>query len=469
MKAVVAGACSAVLAGALVFAVATRGRNAEISRRLAAEQERWNAEKASLERDLAAARNRPATVQGTPVAGEPMVIREQADPVQILEKLKTLRASSRDPRSIRKVIYHLEQLQEIGPGALPPIRDFLARFEDVDYMGARQERQEGEQAADSRERDRRGAPPRGGEDFRDRIREFRDGGRGDTRLTFTTPPSLRMGLFDVVQGIGGQEAEEILASIMAETGRAVELAYISSLLEQMAPKKYAPTAIAAAKDLLLDPPQVSGGNRLDENSKDYLYGLLIKLGDRSFAANAQTMLINGNGQMDRRALNYLEEVMKDQAMPALYAAFNDPRLTNQMDKATLMNAALKHVGANQQANEMLNTVISNESTPTALRGMAVASLTRGDLTPEEIRARLPVVEALRGSTTDERLQRALVATQQNLQNMLEGKPADNSAMREVFRGGRDGGFGAGGGGFRGGRGGQRGNQQNAQQGGAPVP
>ena len=238
---------------------------------------------------------------------------------------------------------------------------------------------------------------------------------------------------------------------MAETGRAVELAYISNLLEEVAPKKYAPTAIAAAKDLLMDPPQVNGGNRLDENSKDYLYALLIRLGDQTFAANAQGMLIGPNGEMDRRALNYLDETMKHQAMPAIYAAYNDPRITNQMDKASLMNMALKHVGKNQQANEMLNAVVSDESTPTAVRAMAVASLTRGDPTPEEIRARLPVVEALRGSTTDERMQRALAATQQNLQGMLEGKPANNAAMREMFRGG-----GAGGdSGFRGGRG-QRG-------------
>ena len=140
-------------------------------------------------------------------------------------------------------------------------------------------------------------------------------------------------------------------------------------------------------------------------------------------------------------------------MPAIYAAYNDPRLTNMMDKASLMNVALKHVGKNQQANELLNSVISDQSTPTAARAMAVASLTRGDLTPEEIRARIPVVEALRGSTTDERLQRALVATQQNLQNMLEGRPVDNSGMREVFRGGREGFAGGAAGGGPGGFGG----------------
>jgi hypothetical protein len=399
-------------------------------------------------------------------AAEPVVVYGQARPEEILEKLKMLRASSRDPRSIRKVIFHLEQLREIGPEALPPIRAFLARFEDVDYMGVgmREQRQNSEQAStgeQDRNRDRRGG--RGGEDFRERMREFRDGGRGDARLTFITPPSLRMGLFDVLQGIGGGEAESILAEIMGETGRAVELAYISNLLEEIAPKKYAPTAIASAKDLLLDPPQVNGGNRLDENSKDYLYALLIKLGDQSFASSAQGMLIDPTGQMDRRVLNYLDETMKDQAMPAIYAAFNDPRVTNQMDKASLMNLALKHVGKSQQANEMLNSVISNESTPTAMRAMAVASLTRGEPTPDEIRSRLPVVEALRGSTTDERLQRALAATQQNLQLMLEGKPANNSAMREVFRGGFAGGPGSDGG-FRGGRGGRGG---GGQQSGTP--
>lgn len=454
MRSVIAALVSAVLAGALVLTFAGRNKEAEAARRLAAEQERWAAEKSALEGAVEAAKRRPI-LQISGADPDPVVIREQVDPAEILEKLKTLRASSRDPKAIRKVIYHLEQLREIGPASLPPIREFLARFEDVDYLGVRESRQESGDVGNSenRERDRgdRRGGARGAEDFRERMREFRDGGRGDARLTFVTPPSLRMGLFDVVQGIGGEQAEAILAEIMSETGRAVELAYISNLLEEIAPKKHSPTAIAAAKDLLMDPPQVNGGNRLDENSKDYLYALLIKLGDQSFAANAQGMLIGNNGEMDRRALNYLDETMKEQAMPAIYAAFNDPRLTNQMDKASLMNLALKHVGKNQQANEMLNSVISNESTPTAMRAMAVASLTRGDPTPEEIRARLPVVEALRGSTTDERLQRALATTQQNLQSMLEGKPANNTAMREIFRGGFAGGPG-GDGGFRGGRG-----------------
>jgi len=454
MKAIVAGCVSAVVVGALVYVHASRGK-ADLVQKFGAEQGRWLEEKTRLESELDRAKRQRGAVSQT-IAGEPQptVIHDGATPGEILETLKGLRANSRDPRSIRKVIFHLEQLREIGPEALPPIRAFLARFEDVDYMGVRErERSEADQGGENR--DRRGGTSRGGEDFRERIREFRDGGRGDARLTFITPPSLRMGLFDVVQGIGGAEAEEILANIMAETGRAVEVAYISNLLEESAPKKYAPTAIAAAKDLLLDPPQISGGNRLDENSKDYLYDLLIKLGDQSFAANAQSMLISPNGQMDRRALNYLDDVMKEQAMPAIYAAYNDPRLTNQMDKASLMNIALKHTGLNQQANEMLNSVVSNESTPTAMRAMAVASLTRGDPTPDEIRARMPVVEALRGSTSDERLQRALAVTQQNLQNLLEGKPADNSAMRDVFRGA--GGGGIRGGGFRGARG-QRGGQ-----------
>lgn len=457
MRYILAAVVAAILSGALVLSYAMRGRDGEVARRLAVEQERWAAEKADLEQALQSAKKRPAYVATTPIDGEPTVIKEQTSPEEILEKLKTLRASSRDPRSIRKVIYHLEQLREIGEPALPSIRAFLARFEDVDYM-VREQRQEADGQGENRnrgDRDRRGGP--GGEDFRERMREFRDGGRGDARLTFTTPPSLRMGLFDVVQGIGGAQAEGILADIMSETGRAVELAYISNLLEEIAPKKYAPAAVAAAKDLLMDPPQVSGGNRLDENSKDYLYALLTRLGDRSFAASAQGMLVTAEGQIDRRALNYLDEVMRDQAMPAIYSAYNDPRITNQMDKASLMNLALKHVGKSQQANEMLNSVISNESTPTAVRAMAVAGLTRGEPTPEEIRARLPVVEALRGSTTDERLQRALAATQQNLQGMLEGKPANNNAMREVFRGG---GGPGGEGGFRG-RGQRNGAQQDA--------
>ena len=63
------------------------------------------------------------------------------------------------------------------------------------------------------------------------------------------------------------------------------------------------------------------------------------------------------------------------------------------------------------------------------------SLTRGEPDEQTIRARLPLVEALKGSTDDERVQRSLDFTYRNLNNMLEGKPVEEPWR--VFRGGGD--------------------------------
>ena len=63
------------------------------------------------------------------------------------------------------------------------------------------------------------------------------------------------------------------------------------------------------------------------------------------------------------------------------------------------------------------------------------SLTRGEPDEQTIRARLPLVEALKGSTDDERVQRSLDFAYQNLNNMLEGKPVEEPWR--VFRGGDD--------------------------------
>lgn len=429
MKAIIPALAAAVVGGAIVYGLVGRASDTDLARKWKVEEERWAAEKAQLESDLRAARRIPSKGNANEPAAA-LANAAQPSAEEILEKLKSIRANARDPRSVRKVIYHLEQLREIGPAALPPIRAFLARFEDVDYLGVRpeQERQNETNATENR-----GGAVR--EELRERTRQYRDWNRIDERMRYATPPSLRMGLFEVVQGIGGLDAEAVLANVLGETGRPVELAYTAKLLEEMVPKKYASAAIAAAKDLLVNPMQGTTGDRLDETGKDYLYHILVKLGDTTFVSQAQGMVVLPNGEIDRRALAYLDQTLKEQAMPAIFAAYQDPRITNQMDKASLMNMALKHAGPNQQANQMLNSVVGDESTPTALRAMAIASLTRGEPTPETIQARLPVVEALKGSTTDERLLRALDATHQNLQNMLAGKPADENAMREAIRGG----------------------------------
>lgn len=418
MKSIFAVLAAVAVTSLAFYAVSSRNATA-LRKAHEAQLAHWQQTEADLRDALGRAR-RPIQLQAA--TGEPQVqvVSAQLSPQEVLNLLTKLRANSRDA-SIRPVIFRLEQLREIGAPSLPVIAAFLERFEDIDYMGVREEEQErGRGPAGDERGGRRG-------DFRRRF---------DVRLSFATPPSLRMGLFDVVQGIGGEEAEKILASTLETTGRAVEVAYLAKVLNELAPAKYNTLAATVAKDLLLN-PSPSGGDRLDENAKDYLYYVLAKSGDTSFAATAQSLVVTPDGRIDRHALSYLNETLKEQAMPAIYAAFNDQRITNQWEKASLMQLALRYAGPNQQANEMLNSIISDESVNSRTRTMALVELTRGELTPETIQARLPVVEALKGSTQDQRVHRGLDATYQNLQNLLAGKPVDDSLWRNAMFG-RDG-------------------------------
>lgn len=424
MKSVLAAVAAASVASLAFYAFSSRS-NAELRRAQEAERQAWQQKESALEQALAAARRQPAVVQAASASLETVVISTKASPEEALAQLIKLKASSRDP-SIRRVIYHMEQLREIGAPSVPVIAAFLDRFEDISYMELR------EQDGDGREgRSGRGGP--GGGDDRGRPEFSRR--RSDVRLSFATPPSLRIGLFDVLQGIGGEAAEKALAKTLGETGRAVEIAYLAKVLQEMAPSKYAALAAGAARDLLLN-PSGEAGDRLDENAKDYLYDVLAKTGDKSFAPTAQTMIVGADGRIDRHALTYVHESLKELAMPALFAAYNDPRLTNQWEKASLLQLALNYAGPNQQANEMLNSVIGNDALPAQMRAMALIQLTRGEPTPETLRARLPVVEALKGSTQDERMLRTLDVAYQNIQSMLAGNKIDESSWRTALRGDR---------------------------------
>ena len=90
------------------------------------------------------------------------------------------------------------------------------------------------------------------------------------------PPSLRFGLFDVVRQIGGADAEAILAESLAGSGRGLEVAYLTHVLEEMAPGKYKDAALAAARNLL------ASGTAAD---RDHLFGVLRRFGERGLCGH----------------------------------------------------------------------------------------------------------------------------------------------------------------------------------------
>jgi hypothetical protein len=419
------GLCAA---GAFVWTAREHAANLARERaQQAAERAQWEAERAKLQADLEAVLGRPLVIaESTPAAPAPAF--QFHPPQETLEKLRQFRlvpGSNRAPVR-RQILHQLANLADAGPVAVPVIRAYLAEMQDVDYTG--------EFAAGAGGQGRGGPPPRG---------------RGRASLDFEFPPSLRLGLVDVLREIGGNEAEDTLAEMLATTGRAVEVAYAAKALQEMAPDRHREAAIAAAIELLTNPPAIDQPNRLDEGARDYLYRVLTMFGDTSFASTAQTMLISGEGRVDRQVLNYLSSTLKDQAMPAIYQAYQDARITNQMEKAALIGAAFNYIGASAQANQMFSDVLSATNVPTPLKAMAVAGLAgldRGGLNVEKptepitIDARVQLLESMRPGLADERLVRVVDRTVENLNNLKSGQPVKdlNLDFRELMRGGQGG-------------------------------
>ena len=309
-----------------------------ISRKLAArhaaqiqaERAAWEAERAELQAALDRAQKevqRPRNAPSLPIASPPAGPNDaRVLPKEIIGKLQALRGNS--PAVLRQAVYLLEELVLAGPSALPSIKEFLARYEDVDL--------------DTAQLTSRAA--------RDRI-----------PLEFSLPPTLRFGLFDVTRRIGGADAESILVESLGRTGRGVEIAWLAAALQQMAPDKYRDQAVGIARGMLANTTAPNPGSPLDRNHRDYLFSVLAMFGDTSFAAEAQAQLVRTDSQIDRGALKYLQQTLGPQAVPIVAQAYQNPLLTNSAAKEPLARAALNFVGADPQANAFYQETINDPS------------------------------------------------------------------------------------------------------------
>ena len=207
-----------ILAAGLGFVMASwrisRHLNTRNAAHLAEQQAAWQSERAALEAALAEAKIRvpvfPMPLASTPAAA--LAPPTKLSPEEIVAKLLALNSVSGDStRTVRQAIHGLEGLIAAGPAALPAIRQFLARNEDIAFSSSKSTR----------------------------------GLNADI-----VPPSLRFGLFDAVKQIGGAEAEKLLAEILGTTGRGAEVEWLARTLQEMAPNKYRDSALAAARELL---------------------------------------------------------------------------------------------------------------------------------------------------------------------------------------------------------------------------
>lgn len=437
----------------------------------------------------------PAPVEKVIAMAAPPAPAEEST-ADILDDLLNVKLGTGSERStaLRVVVYKLETLAIRGTPTVPYIRQFLGRNVDVDY-GTQDNNNGGNNgngnaatntdnnaaasvSTDNNSTGTNDTSANGGRNNRRNNRgngggfgggfggggnNFRGGARRARNLENLTtdwvvPPSLRLGLVGTLKEIGGAESEQALAEMLSSTGRGVEVAYLTVMLEEIAPGKYRDAAIAAAKELLMNPPAVDSPDRLDDLSKSYLYGVLEFYKDTSFAVNAEQMLVGADGRLDQDAMDYLSTVLKDQSVSALYAAYQNSSLSNQFDKMTLGREILNYAGQNPQANQLFTDTLNNADLPSQVKAFSIIQLAGGGFgpfasaaptDPQIISGRIALLNSVQSQVAnDPTLSQAITLAENALQNGSQIQPRD---MRQIFRNG--GGFGGGGGGNNNGNGG----------------
>ena len=227
-----------------------------------------------------------------------------------------------------------------------------------------------------------GGGGQGGQDWRQRMEEFRrnaggregigemframreGGGAGGTiqdrmaegarrmGVTFNEAPTMRMSMFDVVERIGGARAQGILARQLEVTARGAEIVHLDGNLERLAGDTYVNDILAAAKAVLANPPELDAGMRADARGTDALWSLLRKYEDDSFVDFAKNMLIDEDGRLHRQANDYLRRFLEDGIMQVYAEAYANPDLDDSA-RSTIREEARRRMGQDPAANAII--------------------------------------------------------------------------------------------------------------------
>jgi hypothetical protein len=282
-------------------------------------------------------------------------------------------------------------------------------------------------------------------------------------VTFNEAPTMRMSMFDVVERIGGAEAEAILIENLEITARPAEIVHLDGNLERLAGDKYVKDILAAAKAVLANPPELDADMRADAGGTDALWGLLRKYEDDSFVDFAKEMLIDKDGKMHRPANDYLRQFLKDDIMKLYKEAYANPNFDDSA-RATIRREAQNRMGENAAANaiiisrfgELMNELAnppaepvegqlrSSRSNPRTGARSYLQALGQGrDLTPETIAGRKALLVKLRATTSDSEVTALMDKVDERLTALSDPEKAKN--LRGFSLGGRgSGGFGRGG-------------------------
>ena len=289
-------------------------------------------------------------------------------PQEIIDQLISL--DPQDERTDRRSIYLFESLIEHGVDALPPIIKFLESNQDFTFRdriksgktvikgdakgkdnkstkakSPKPDKADKEKSGKSADKEKK--PKRTGSVWA----YFRPYPKLDNKF----PPTLRIGLFDATAQIGSQPAIDILLEALETTGRGVEVAYLEEYLQRVAQNKYLSEILSATRKLLASLPENPDKNALiiDQNTKAFLYAILVKHKDREFVDTAKILLVHSDGSVDGHALAYLRRVLDADSIPIIQTAVNDGRITDDVARYALRDAVLHYIGQNAAADQLL--------------------------------------------------------------------------------------------------------------------
>jgi hypothetical protein len=154
------------------------------------------------------------------------------------------------------------------------------------------------------------------------------------------------------------------------------------------------------------------------------------------------MLIDDDGGIDRTVLDYLNDVGKEQAMDAIFQAFNSGQVTDRGDLANLARAGLKYTGTNPQANQMFKDIMSSDEYDIQVKWSALREM---DDTEDAatLQARLTLMQGVQASG-DDTTDRVVQMYTRQLEAKVKGEEYDmrnemRNVARELFS--REGGWG----------------------------
>ena len=342
---------------------------------------------ASLKKKLADARSRIDSLRAQLNGASASVVDGGLSAEEIIDELMNVKLTSKNRRAAeRRVQFLFESLIQHGDAAVPHVRAFLNKMEDVEFTVQRSDEEE----------EGRGRGRGRGNDWAERLR----GRARGSSLDFEKPPSLRIGLMDVLKEVDGSSAEAALGEVLSKTARGFEVAYVAKTIRSMiGPDAFRDEAVAAAHELLSDPIEVPNPNNFDQNSQRYLFSVLEMYNDQTFIQSAQGLLVREDGKIDGAVLDYLDDVGKEQAMDAIYQSFNGGQVTDRGDLSSLARAGLKYTGSNPQANQMFKDIMSSDEYDMRVKWSALREMDDAE-DDTTLQVRLNLMQGLQASGDD---------------------------------------------------------------------